>query len=371
MSAAHRPPPPPPPPPPVAPPNRPSDGLRGIDPPRLTPPGGGRGRLRFAMPRPVPPGLWRHVPPAIFPPVLGGLGLALGWLAGVGAFALPLGLAQLLAGMIAALAAFGLVAYAGKLIRRPPVLAEELRTLPGRAGVAAAVLSVYLLAAVIGAIGSLAWGRALLVAGMALHAGFLMVLIGVFRSGPPEQRRVTPAFHLSFTGVIVAARAALVLDWPGLAGTLIWPAAVAVILIYAASARQFLAGPPPAPLRPLLAIHLAPMALLATVALGLGWTAAGSVMAWAALAMAVALAASARWLLAAGFSPFWGALTFPLAATAGAWVTLWRVTGDEPHRLLAGLLLAAATLVVLPVLALVWRDWARGRLPVRTHAATA
>lgn len=349
----------------------PSKTTRSIDPPRLTPPGGGRGRLRFAMPRPVPPGLWRRVPPAIFPPVLGGLGLALAWLAGVDAFALPLGLAQLLVGMIAALAAFGLAAYAVKLIRRPTVLPEELRILPGRAGVAAAVLSIYLLAAVIGAIGPLAWGRALLVAGMALHAAFLVVLIGVFRSGPPEQRRVTPAFHLSFTGVIVAARAALVLDWPGLAGVLIWPAAVAAILIYAASARQFLAAPPPAPLRPLLAIHLAPTALLATVALGLGWAAAGSLLAWVALAMAITLAGSARWLLAAGFSPFWGALTFPLAATAGAWVTLWRVTGDEPHRLIAGLLLAAATLVVLPILALVWRDWARGRLPVQTHAATA
>ena len=60
-----------------------------------------RARLRFAMPRPVPPGLWRRVPPAIFPPILGAAGLALAWLGGVRAFALPPALAELMAGRAA------------------------------------------------------------------------------------------------------------------------------------------------------------------------------------------------------------------------------------------------------------------------------
>ncbi|HRO14568.1 MAG TPA: hypothetical protein PLL33_05920, partial [Paracoccus sp. (in: a-proteobacteria)] len=58
-----------------------------------------RERLHFAMPRPVPPGLWRRVPPAVFPPILGALGLVLAWRGGVAAFALPPALADLLAGM--------------------------------------------------------------------------------------------------------------------------------------------------------------------------------------------------------------------------------------------------------------------------------
>ena len=109
-----------------------------------------RDRLHFAMPRPVPPGLWRRTPPAMFPPILGTLALALAWLGGAGAFGLPLGLAQMGAGMAVAVGLFAVTAYAVKLIRRPAVLADELTVLPGRTGVAAGVLSLYLLAALIG-----------------------------------------------------------------------------------------------------------------------------------------------------------------------------------------------------------------------------
>lgn len=188
-------------------------------------------RLRFAMPRPVPPGLWRRVPPAIFPPILGAAGLALAWLGGVRAFALPPALAELMAGMVVAVAASALLAYGVKLARRPAVLAEELSILPGRAGVGAAVLTVYLTAALVGALASPAAGRALLVAGLLLHAVLLVVLVGVLRRVAPEQRRVTPVWHLNFTGPIVAARVALVLGWPALAGWLVWPTAIAALAI--------------------------------------------------------------------------------------------------------------------------------------------
>ena len=328
-------------------------------------------RLRFALPRPVPPGLWRRVPPAVFPPVLGALGLALAWLGGVRAFALPPGLAQLLAGMVVAVALFALLAYGVKLARRPGVLAEELAILPGRAGVAAGVLSLYLLAALVGAIASVGLGRVLLVGSLVLHVVFLAVLVGVFRRGPTEQRRVTPAFHLSFTGFIVAARAALVLGWPGLAAGLFWPAMIAALVIYAVSVRQLRAAGVPAPLRPMLVIHLAPLALFATVSVDLGWTTAGTALAWAALMLLAVLILRARWLLADGFSPLWGALTFPVAATAAAWVGLWTAAPSEPNRIIAGALLVGATLVVVPILLLVLRAWAQGRLPVRTNAAIA
>lgn len=323
------------------------------------------------MPRPVPPGFARRVPPAIFPPLLGALALALGWLGGVAAFALPEGVAQLFAGMIAALAVVALAAYALKLARRPAVLAEDLAILPGRAGVAAGVLTVYLAAALCGSLGALATGRVLLLLGLALHAGVLAVLLRSLWHAPVEQRRVTPVWHLALTGLIVAARAAVALGWTGLAAGLIWPSVAAAALIYGLSARQIAAMRVPAPLRPLLAIHLAPLAVGATVALSLGWITAGTALAWAALGVTLILAASARWLLEAGFSALWGALCFPLAATAGAWVTLWRTQPTEPHRLIAGALLVAATLVVIPTLALIWRDWARGRLAVKTNAAIA
>lgn len=328
-------------------------------------------RLHFAMPRTVPPGLWRRVPPAVFPPLLGGLALALAWLGGTAAFALPRALAELLAGMTLAIAAFTIIAYAVKLARRPRVLAEELSILPGRAGAAAGVLVLYLVAALLAALGFGGGGRFLLGAALILHGVFLLVLVGVLRGLPPEQRRVSPAFHLSFTGPIVASRAALLAGWPALAAWLFWPSVAVALVIYAVSLRQAIRARVPAPLRPMLAIHLAPIALFGTVALGLGWTAAGVALAWLALAGLLALVAAARWLLADGFSALWGALTFPIAATAGLWVALWQVQPSETHRLIAGAVLILATLVVIPILALILKAWAQGRLPVKTNSAIA
>ncbi|OYW41818.1 MAG: tellurium resistance protein, partial [Rhodobacterales bacterium 12-64-8] len=73
----------------------------------------------------------------IFPPILGALALAgavrlsldrLGWDRGLG---------ELLVGLALALFAFAAFAYLAKLVRRPRVVVEDLRVLPGRAGLAA------------------------------------------------------------------------------------------------------------------------------------------------------------------------------------------------------------------------------------------
>ena len=82
------------------------------------------------------------------------------------------------------------------------------------------------------------------------------------------------------------------------------PVAVA---IWAISAVQLIRRIPPAPLRPLLAIHLAPASLFASVAAlaGQGWLAQG----FAALAVILLLALifSGRWITESGFSALWGA----------------------------------------------------------------
>lgn len=329
-----------------------------------------RPRPRRALPKPVPPGRFRRVPPAIFPPVLGLLGLALAWGGATRVFVLAPAPAQLLAGAAVALALFGLAAYAAKLARRPAVLAEELAILPGRAGVAAGVLSAHLAAALIGQYAPLL-GRALLLVTIALHLAFLAVLIQVLRAGPAEQRRVTPVWHLSFTGPVVAAQAALLLGWPGLAALLVWPSLAVALAIWAVSARQFAAERVPAPLRPLLAIHLAPLALFGSVLTGLGHGAAGLGFGLLALALLGAGLFGGRWLLAAGPSPLWGAFTFPLAATAGLWVALHGAFGGWTTSAVALGTLTLATLVVPPVALMIWRDWNTGRLPARTNAAIA
>jgi hypothetical protein len=84
------------------------------------PPGGGGA---------VAAGLWRRMPPAVFPPVFGLIGLGLAWRRAEGSFALPdagRGAAEMLLGAASLLFAFALVAWASKPLRRPGVLADEL-----------------------------------------------------------------------------------------------------------------------------------------------------------------------------------------------------------------------------------------------------
>mgnify|MGYP001501866338 CR=1 FL=1 len=101
-------------------------------------------------PIPPRPGLFRQTPPAAFTPVFGLLGLGLAWRRAAEAFALPAGWPETLLGAATLLYLFVLAAYLAKAVRRPCVVAEDLRVLPGRAGLTAASLSVLLLAAVAG-----------------------------------------------------------------------------------------------------------------------------------------------------------------------------------------------------------------------------
>ncbi|MCC5970873.1 MAG: tellurium resistance protein [Pararhodobacter sp.] len=329
-------------------------------------------KRHFPPPPPLvanPPGLWRRTPPAIFPPVMGLFGVALGWrLMGEKLASGPiLALAEAALGAVALLYVFCAIAWAAKPLRRPGALIDELQVLPGRAGVAAGVLSLSLLAAVMV---PYAPGLALVIisASTVLLLGLGALVLSVLARGPQEGRVVTPVFHLVFVGHILSPLTLIPLGYTQLsAGVLVATAGVA-LLIWAASAVQLWRRVPPAPLRPLLAIHLAPASLGASVSALLGW--GGWAMAFGALALAIllALAASGRWLLAAGFSPLWGALTFPLAACAGAVLYVW---GTSTTGLVLGAaLLLGATALTVPVAIKVMQAWAKGGLAAKTNAAS-
>lgn len=323
--------------------------------------------MRFAPARIAPPGLWRRVPPAIFPPLLGALGLVLAWRAASARFGLPPAIAQLLSGMVIAAWAFAISAYAVKLIRRPSVLRDEVSILPGRAGLGAALVGIYAAAQLLDPFAP-ALARVVLIVGMGLHLVFWAVVIPVMRQ-LPGQGRVTPVWQLNFVGPIVAAQAAAGFGWTAFAQALWWPMAAMAGFIWIASLRQLWAERVPAPLRPLLMIHIAPIAMLGATAAAVGWSQIALGFAWA-LVPALALAGlRLRWLTEAGFSPLWGAFTFPLAASAGLWIAASGVQPDWAWP--ARLLLVLASLVVPPILLLVWRAWAQGRLAVKTNAAIA
>lgn len=326
---------------------------------------------RRPMPPPLEipkPGFGRRTPPALFPPIMGLFGVGLGWRAASEAFGITPAIADLILGATSVLFLFTLAAYLAKPLRRPAALMEDLRVLPGRAGLSAASLCVMLFAAVVAPYASgLATGLALLA--FAIHVALVVAIVMTLIRGPEEGRVVTPVFHLSFVGFIIGGVAANALGHPEIARWLLWSMLVPAGLIWGLSARQLLTRVPPAPLRPLLAIHLAPASLFTIVAASAGLTAPAYAFSALAAAILVALLVAARWLTVAGFSPLWGAFTFPLAAFAAALVTLSQ--GQGVLGIAGGAVLVAATLVVPAIALRIFKLWPGGKLAAKTNAAEA
>lgn len=314
---------------------------------------------------PRQPALFARTPPAVFPVILGLLGLAAALRLGLGRMGWDMGPGDLLAGLVVPLWAFAALAYAVKVARRPRVVVEDLRVLPGRSGLAAMTMGGMASAGLVAAYSTTA-ATVLLVTALAGHAVLAVLLVRLLLSLPPEARAVNPTLHLSLVGFIVGAAPALALGWGGLAAALFWMALPVALTIWGLSALQFARLVPPPPLRPLLSIHLAPAALLATVAGLLGMQGLAMVFLGLGSGYALVLLASGRWVTVAGPSALWGAFTFPLAALATAMLVAGGVW------LWPGLALVAVGLGVIPAIAWwVLKRWPGGKLAAVTNAAEA
>ena len=311
------------------------------------------------------PALFAKTPPAIFSPLLGLLALTLALQGALAQLGLPAAPGQLVAGLVVPLWAFAAFAYGAKVARRPGVVVEDLRVLPGRAGLAAMAMGGMVAAALIAPLAREV-AQGLLVLALAVHVLGAVLVIRLLISLPPAGREVNPTWHLTFVGFIVAGPAALLLGWPGLAEVLLWLTMPLAGLIWGLSLLQFIRSVPAAPLRPLLAIHLAPASLFATVAalLGKGDMAVGFLA--LAVVYGVSLVLALRWLTAAGVSPLWGSFTFPLAALVGA------MLGQGAEWLIPATALLAVALGAIPAIAWwVLKRWPGGKLAAVTNAAEA
>ena len=311
------------------------------------------------------PARFAKMPPAVFPPILGLIGLVLALRRGLYALDLPLDAADLLAGIALALWAFAAVSYAGKLARRPGVVWEELRTLPGRAGLAAGTAGALGIAALLLPFSALA-AQVMLFAGLALHGALALAIIVTLTRLPAEARGVTPVWHLSFVGFIIGGLTAIPLGFYTLSQVLFWGTLPVALAIWGISLVQLLRRVPPAPLRPLLAIHVAPAALLSLVSGMSGQGLTSLVLALLGMGLMLVLLACGRWVIESGFSPLWGGFTFPLAALASA------LLAQEGVLVWVGVALLALALGFIPwVMWRVLRMWPDGRLAAKTNAAEA
>ena len=311
--------------------------------------------------------LWRAMPPVVFLPLLGLVALGLAWRRVLYSVQLPEAPAELILGAVSLLFLFALAVYAAKAIRRAGAVIEDLRSLPGRAGLASMTGGVMLLAAVAGPY-SAALAAGFLWLGLALHAGQAVLAL---RALAQTGWRVDPVWHLSFAGLVLAAPGALALYLPVLALWLLGLSGAVALAIWGASLRQIRRERVPAPLRPLLAIHLVPACLFTMTAAGLGL---GTLtLAFGALSAVIGLALliEARWLTEAGYGPLWGAFTLPMAAAVSATVTLgWSGLG-MPALVLSVVMLVAASSTIPLIAVRVLQAWARDDLARRTNASVA
>ncbi|MFN4203153.1 MAG: tellurium resistance protein [Tabrizicola sp.] len=316
----------------------------------------------FPPRRPLP---FARTPPAIFPPILGLLGLVTALRIGLDRWGLPQEPADLAIGLALPLWVFAVYIYILKMSRRVSVIMDDLKVLPSRVGLAAATMGGMVVAGHLGAFAPRV-ATGLLIVMLVLHALLALLTLRTLAALPPEAREVNPGWHLTFVGFIVAAPAAVALGLQGLAQALLYVTLPIALGIWGVSLGQLARRVPPAPLRPMLAIHLAPASLLATTAGLLGLDLVAAILAWTVLLIVLALFASLRWITASGFSALWSAFTFPLAAAATALMLHGGALGW------AGQGLTVLGLVTIPWIA--WRVlklWPGGQLAARTNAAEA
>ena len=312
------------------------------------------------------PGLWAQTPPAIFPPLLGLLSLGLAWRRGADVFGIPRSLGELVLGGVTLLFLFAVLAYLAKVVRRPGALVDDLRILPGRAGLSTASMSGMLLGAVMVPYNTCA-ATVILVLAVAAHALIAFIVIVILAPAPLVQRRITPVWHLTFVGFIVVPLAAIPLG-AGIMSEVILVLTISMaITIWASHAYLVSRSGVPAPLRPTLAIHLAPLCLFGIVTGMLGFVGLSAAIGWLSILGLVLLISRAAYLTTAGFSPFWGAFTFPMAA----FVNLMLLLSDHvaPFRLIGGIALVLASLAIFWIAYKIMKMWASGSLGAKTNAS--
>lgn len=298
----------------------------------------------------------RHLPlPLLAVPMgLGGLGMA--WRKAVAALGAPAwpGEALMLAALLAWAAMSALHLWRWRL--HPEAVAEDWAH-PFRAPIFAAGSISTMVAA--GAI--LPWAprlsAALLILAVVLHLAIGLAIIARVLRGEGNTAMLVPTLLFPLVGNIVAPLVAAPLGFTTLGWMLLGIGALLWVMVMPLLLWRMLEGPTlPPPLRPSVAILLAPPTVGALSVAALAGPGPWVVMLYGLSAFVLALLLLALpHLLAGGFSPSVWAFTFPIANFAA-------VTMMVAHGALAWIALAGATLVVGGIATATLRAARDGRL---------
>ena len=314
--------------------------------------------------------LWRQTPPAAFPVCLGFLSLALGWTNA--AHVMP-GISEDIGHLLLAASTgyfiWFLAFYLRKVAARPAVVWDDMQSPPARAGIAAMAMSMMLLAAALLPFGvsvPLVWWT-----GVVMQIAASAVVLWAMLREPRDKRCFSTFQYLTFVGPVVGPIAGVPLGYIWQSKLLIMGALIAWVAITIGTIVTLRRKPIPVPMRPSMMIFLAPLSLFALGFGMLGYDTAFSVFYWSGSMVAAGLLLMVPWMIKGGYTPVWGAFTFPTAAFLNVQV----MAVVKGHGILATIGVYAGLVIGTPViLYMVYRtvmEWVTGDLAKKSNAATA
>jgi tellurite resistance protein len=311
---------------------------------------------------------WRRTPPALFPCILGFLGLGIAWRKAAEIWPIPTWVGEGILVIAATLFLFTFVSYMTKLSLRPSVVLDDLKVLPARGTVTAGAMCMMVLAAAIFPY-HLELSRGVWWFSIILQTLYVICVIYSLSYSENNLSNVTPSLMLPAVGYIVAAIAGPDLGYVGLSKVFLIATSPFYALIVILSLLNVKPKAMPPPVRASYAILLAPTSIYGIAALGLWGVDVFATIWWMALVFSILMLLTVRWLATGGWNPGWGAFTFPLSALASV-LLLGVEMGFGMTATIASLsVLSVASLVVPYVVWKTFRFWAIGKLAEATGAA--
>ncbi|WP_112309426.1 hypothetical protein [Pseudogemmobacter bohemicus] len=312
--------------------------------------------------------LFARTPPVIFTALAGVMAVQLVARQLLAAAELPQGAADLGAGILLALWLFCIFALIVRIGRRPSVIADDLRVLVSRNGLFSATISGMIAGQMIAPWwpGASPW---LILTALAAHLALALVFftraLRNWRSSRPHSWAwPDPGLQLIYAGPLVAVPVLIAQGWTGAAGILALICLLLASLGLLAGLIGLVRHQNPAPLRPMLLLHLAPLALASSVALSFGHETQAAILGLVALSLLMVMITAVSWLARAGFTPIWGSAIWPVVLVADSMAQ-------------GGALMTAAA-ILLPIFAFalvicwrIFRLWPKGRLADMTNTIAA
>ncbi len=314
--------------------------------------------------------LWRQTPPAAFPVCLGFLALGVAWQHSVDV--LPW-VSEDMSNLLLAAATgyflwfFGF--YIAKIIARPTVLFEDMRSPPARAGIAAMAMSMMLLALALLPfnlyVPQVWW------TGVVLQIAASAIVLQAIRKDPPEKRHFSTFQYLTFVGPVVGPFTGVPLGYIWQSYWLIIASLIAYIIVTIGIFTTIKRDPVPKQLRPSYTIFLAPICMFALGFNALGYPDLFTYFFWASNVVAVILLLMAPWMMRGGYSPVWASFTFPVAAYFN--VQIVAMANGFGTSAIVGTYasMAIGTPLIFYMVYRTVMEWVTGDLAKKSHAATA